>query len=76
MSLNTVLGWRKNMLAETPEHARLVSLESPVLLNEELAAVQAVGGEHKATIVSTLWNTSDGEEGQNNQKKSSARKKP
>ncbi|NDG72139.1 MAG: glutamate synthase large subunit [Proteobacteria bacterium] len=63
MSLNTVLGWRKNMLAETPEHARLVSLESPALLNEELAAIQAVGNEHKATTVSILWNTSEGEEG-------------
>ena len=63
MSLNTVLGWRKNMLAETPEHARLVSLESPVLLNEELAAIQAVGNEHMATTVSTLWNASEGEEG-------------
>lgn len=63
MSLNTVLGWRKNMLAETPEHSRLVSLESPVLLNEELAAIQAVGGEHKSTVISTLWNASEGEDG-------------
>jgi hypothetical protein len=28
-----------------------------------LAAIQAVGSEHKATTVSTLWNTSEGEEG-------------
>jgi glutamate synthase (NADPH/NADH) large chain/glutamate synthase (ferredoxin) len=63
MSLNTVLGWRKNMLAETPEHARLVSLESPVLLDEELAAIQSVGSEHKTSTVSTLWNASEGEDG-------------
>jgi glutamate synthase (NADPH/NADH) large chain/glutamate synthase (ferredoxin) len=63
MSLNTVLGWRKNMLAETPDHARLISIESPVLLNEELSAIQSVGGEHKHAAISTLWNAAEGEDG-------------
>jgi glutamate synthase (NADPH/NADH) large chain/glutamate synthase (ferredoxin) len=63
MSLHTVIGWRKNLLAETPGHARLVSIESPVLLNEELAALRSVGGEHKAATVSTLWSASEGEGG-------------
>jgi glutamate synthase domain-containing protein 2/glutamate synthase domain-containing protein 1/glutamate synthase domain-containing protein 3 len=63
MSLTTVLGWRKNLLAETPEHARLVHIESPILLNNELAALRALGGEHKAATVSTLWEAATGEEG-------------
>ncbi len=29
MSLNVTLGWRRNLLAETAEHARLVRAESP-----------------------------------------------
>ena len=27
MSLNTIMGWRRNLLGETPEHARLISAE-------------------------------------------------
>ena len=32
MSLNTIMGWRRNLLGETPEHARLISAESPILM--------------------------------------------
>jgi len=63
MSLHTVIGWRKNLLAETPGHARLVSIESPVLLDGELAALKSVGGEHKSATVSTLWPVSEGDAG-------------
>ncbi|MBU6182772.1 MAG: glutamate synthase large subunit [Verrucomicrobia bacterium] len=63
MSLHTVIGWRKNLLAETPGHARLVTIESPVLLDGELAALKAVGGEHKSATVSTLWPVSEGDAG-------------
>ena len=63
MSLFTVLGWRKNLLSETPEHACLVSIESPILLDAELASLQALGGEHKADTISTLWCLDQGEAG-------------
>jgi glutamate synthase domain-containing protein 2/glutamate synthase domain-containing protein 3 len=63
MSLNTVLGWRKNLLGETPGHARLVHLESPVLLDEEFDRLMSVGGEHKAARIEVLWDASEGEDG-------------
>ena len=43
MSLNTYIGARKSLLEETPEHARLVSLSSPVLGNQELNVLKNLG---------------------------------
>lgn len=43
MSLFTVLGWKRNLLAETPLHAEQVTLDSPLLLNEELCRLKNVG---------------------------------
>jgi glutamate synthase (NADPH/NADH) large chain/glutamate synthase (ferredoxin) len=45
MSLNVVLGWRRNLLAETPEHARLVQLNSPILFENELKCAPRFRGE-------------------------------
>jgi glutamate synthase (NADPH/NADH) large chain/glutamate synthase (ferredoxin) len=42
MSLDVYLGPRKSLLAETPEHARLLHLTSPVLLESDLIALQAL----------------------------------
>ena len=63
MSLFTTLGWRRNLLSETPEHASQVSIDSPILFNEELAAVCKIGGDHKASTLSTLWKTASGAAG-------------
>ena len=64
MSLNTVLGWRRNLLGETPEHARLVRSESPILFEHELAALRGLEGRHhpSATLNAT-WPLSEGEDG-------------
>jgi glutamate synthase (NADPH/NADH) large chain/glutamate synthase (ferredoxin) len=32
MSLNTIMGWRRNLLSETAEHARQITAESPILM--------------------------------------------
>ena len=42
MSLDTYIGKRGNLLEETAEHARLVHLKSPILTNEELAALRGL----------------------------------
>jgi len=63
MSLFTTLGWRRNLLSETPEHASQVSLDSPILFNEELEVVRQIGGEHKASTLSSLWKVSAGATG-------------
>ncbi len=41
MSLNTIMGWRRNLLGETPEHARLIASDSPILMVHELEALRA-----------------------------------
>ncbi|MCI5779888.1 MAG: glutamate synthase large subunit [Lentisphaeria bacterium] len=43
MSLMTYIGNRGNILAETPEHARLIKLRRPVLTDEELSRLATVG---------------------------------
>ena len=63
MSLHTVLGWRRNLLSETPEHCRQILLESPVLLDDELEKLVAVGGEFPAATVTCLWPSSEGAAG-------------
>lgn len=60
MSLFTTLGWRRNLLSETPEHAAQVLLDSPILFNEELNFVRSIGGIHKSATLSTIWRASSG----------------
>jgi glutamate synthase (ferredoxin) len=56
MSLGVGLGRRHNLLAETPEHAHLLQLRSPVLSNAQLAAVRANDDELlRAVTVSALF---------------------
>ena len=43
MSLSGAVGRRRNILAQTPEHAHLLQINSPVLTNAELAALRANG---------------------------------
>ncbi len=62
MSLKTVLGWRRNMLAESPLHARVLSLESPVLLPEEFDRIRAVGEDFPHTTLSCLFRADKGPE--------------
>ncbi len=64
MSIVTNLGWRRNLLDETAEHARLVRLESPVLFENELEALKGleIHGYPSATLSAT-WPVAEGEEG-------------
>ena len=43
MSLSVAVGQRRNLLAETPEHAHLLQLSSPVLTNGQIAALRRNG---------------------------------
>ena len=53
MSLHVRIGTRNNFIAETPDHARLLELETPFLTNEDLATLKA-DPELKAATLSTL----------------------
>jgi glutamate synthase domain-containing protein 2/glutamate synthase domain-containing protein 1/glutamate synthase domain-containing protein 3 len=64
MSLATKMGWRRNLLSETPEHARLIHSDSPVLFEYELDALRSIpDAEHKAETISVLWKEAAGESG-------------
>ncbi|MBW2425352.1 MAG: glutamate synthase large subunit, partial [Deltaproteobacteria bacterium] len=64
MTLDSTLGGEKNILEETPEHARLLRLHRPVLRDAELEAIrQITHSGFKAETLSTLYKVSEGGDG-------------
>ncbi len=64
MSVNLGLGWRRNLLAETPLHAQLVQSNSPILFEHELAFLKTLAGKHHpAVTINATWPHSEGENG-------------
>src|SRR5438034_6377312 len=64
ISLNLYLGPRHSVLVETPDHARMIRLESPFLFNEELEELQRVAAsDFRAATISTLFDVSGGTRG-------------
>jgi glutamate synthase (NADPH/NADH) large chain/glutamate synthase (ferredoxin) len=62
MSLDVVLGWQRNWLDESPEHANVVHLTTPFLLESELDALKGSDGfPHR--VLDTTWQTSEGADG-------------
>ena len=56
MALHTYLGQRGSLLEETPEHARLLFLPSPVLLDHELDALRNIPQqEFRSATISCLF---------------------
>jgi glutamate synthase (NADPH/NADH) large chain/glutamate synthase (ferredoxin) len=64
MNTESLLGAEVNLLAETPEHARLLRLEGPTLTDENLAKVRALDRPGlKARTLRTLFDRNRGEAG-------------
>ncbi len=64
MSLNVVIGWRRNLLAETESHARLVQTNSPVLFEHELATLRDLTGKgFPAVTIDATWPLADADAG-------------
>ena len=64
MSLYSTLGAEKNILEETPEHARLLRVEHPVITDEELASLRAISlPPFRALTLSCLFKVSESGEG-------------
>ncbi len=63
MSLDCILGWRRNLLSETPEHAEVILIKSPILTNQELSRLIAIGGIHTSTTISAVWPVKEGRNG-------------
>lgn len=63
MSLMTYIGNKGNILAETPEHARLIKLPRPILTDDELSRLETVsdGDYQSETIICSFPLDGDGE---------------
>ncbi|MBS0658633.1 MAG: glutamate synthase large subunit [Verrucomicrobia bacterium] len=63
MSLTTIMGWRRNLLAESPHHAELVTADSPILTPKEFAALGTLPEPHRCETISVLWPSAAGTDG-------------
>jgi glutamate synthase (NADPH) large chain len=64
MSLMSFVGRERNLLDETPEHARQVKLPHPILSNDDLAKLRTldVGG-YRSCVIPMLFPVADGDPG-------------
>ena len=64
MSLDVYLGQRRSLFEETPEHARLLHLTSPLMVNEEMDAVRDLdNGSFAAETLPCLFPVARGPDG-------------
>ena len=64
MSLTTYLGPNRNLLAETPEHARMLKLSSPILTNDDLERIRTLGyAEFPSLTLDTTFPVAEGAKG-------------
>ena len=64
MCLGASLGAELNYLAETPEHARVLNLESAILLEHEMERIKQMGDHgFQNRIIDATWPLADGAEG-------------
>jgi hypothetical protein len=64
MSTISTLGEDRNLLDETPEHARLLELEHPILTNEQLARIREISRPgFRARTLPILFKAADGGDG-------------
>jgi glutamate synthase domain-containing protein 2/glutamate synthase domain-containing protein 1/glutamate synthase domain-containing protein 3 len=64
MSLYSTLGAEKNLLEETPEHARILRAERPILTNEELERIRQISLRgFQARTLPVLFKVADAGEG-------------
>ena len=61
MSLDTYVGRRRNLFDETEDHARLVHLDSPILLDHEAARLRS--GYMSSRVLSTVFPLAEGAAG-------------
>ena len=64
MSVATGVGSERNLLAETPEHAHQLSMQTPILRNAELEKLRQVDSSiFRARTLDITWPVADGPEG-------------
>jgi glutamate synthase domain-containing protein 2/glutamate synthase domain-containing protein 1/glutamate synthase domain-containing protein 3 len=64
MSVATGVGSERNLLDETPEHARQLAMQTPILRNHELEKLRQVDSSvFRARTIDITWPVADGPEG-------------
>lgn len=64
MTLSAGLGRERNLLEETPDHARILQLESAILFEQELERIQEMGDHgFKSVTLDATWDASEGQAG-------------
>src|SRR4051794_23233694 len=64
MSVQSLVGSERNLLDETPEHARQLVIENPILRDDELESLRQVDSKvFKARTLDTTWPVADGPDG-------------
>jgi len=63
MTLGAGFGRERNWLIESPEHARVLNVDSPILFDVELAEIQSFEGEYAAVTIDATFAVSEGEGG-------------
>jgi glutamate synthase domain-containing protein 2/glutamate synthase domain-containing protein 1/glutamate synthase domain-containing protein 3 len=64
MSLATGVGSERNLLDESEQHAHQLSLDQPILMNQELETIRHVNHDiFKAETIDITWDVADGPEG-------------
>nr|CAX48609.1 glutamate synthase [Haloferax mediterranei ATCC 33500] len=58
-SLEARLGYQRNLLDESPDHARQLVLDSPVLTDAETTAIKDLDGDMKSAVVDTTYETGE-----------------
>ncbi len=57
------MGWRRNLLSESPEHCHQVVMESPIIFDAELNKLRAIGGDFESHTIPCTWPVSEGAAG-------------
>src|SRR5262249_50827991 len=64
MSVSSSVGSERNLLDETPEHARQLVIPNPILLDRELEALRQIdSGVFKAKTIDVTWPAEEGADG-------------
>ena len=64
MSVQTLVGSERNLLDETPVHARQLVIENPILRNHELESLRQVDSDvFKGHTIDTTWPVEEGVDG-------------
>ena len=63
MSLEADIGPERNLLTETPDHARVIHLDSPFLFEHQLSALESLDSGFPSAKIDITWPVADGAEG-------------